>query len=359
MRKIKDYQAPTTLYRKLKKLIRMKMFLKKRFIKKILIGTFSIVLLFFLFVFIVIPVIYKNSYNLQKALVFLNMVHVPVDFEHPEKYMNGVRNFYLKTDDNVTLGVWHLLPQKLIDYSPEKYDTALSGGEPIILYLHGNSGNRGAGHRIDLYKLLQNQNYHIVAFDYRSYGDSSPIEPSELGVVEDSKTVYKWLKKKAAGLAKIIIWGHSLGTGISSHLVDILESEGERVTGLILESPFNNMKEEIRSYPLAKFFIYLPWFDYFFTEPMYNNGLQFESDKHLLKVSTPILILHAEDDIVIPVALGEKLYKTLQKERPNNLTTLVKFSQSERLGHKYIYKSSLLPSKVNAFVNSSIALERF
>lgn len=40
---------------------------------------------------------------------------------------------------------------------------------------------------------------------------------------------------------------------------------------------------------------------------MYDNGLRFESDVHLSKVSAPIMILHAEDDIVIPIDLGEKV----------------------------------------------------
>lgn len=56
-------------------------------------------------------------------------------------------------------------------------------------------------------------------------------------------------------------------------------------------------------------FRYLPWFDFFFTEPMYQNGLKFQSDRHLVKVKAPILILHAEDDLVIPIKLGLKVNK--------------------------------------------------
>lgn len=40
---------------------------------------------------------------------------------------------------------------------------------------------------------------------------------------------------------------------------------------------------------------------------MYENGLKFESDKHLARVKAPILILHAEDDMVIPITLGRKV----------------------------------------------------
>ena len=68
---------------------------------------------------------------------------------------------------------------------------------PIVLYLHGNTGSRAREHRIELYKVLQNLNYHIVCFDYRGYADSSPIVPSKTGVVEDTLKVYDYVKSHA------------------------------------------------------------------------------------------------------------------------------------------------------------------
>jgi hypothetical protein len=47
---------------------------------------------------------------------------------------------------------------------------------------------------------------------FTGYGDSSQVEPSEEGVVADTKAVYRWVKSKARG-SKIFFWGHSLGTG--------------------------------------------------------------------------------------------------------------------------------------------------
>lgn len=48
----------------------------------------------------------------------------------------------------------------------------------------------------------------------------------------------------------------------------------------------------------------LPWFQYTFVEPMYNNGFVFKTDEHINYVSCPIKILHAEDDMVVPIKLG-------------------------------------------------------
>ena len=67
----------------------------------------------------------------------------------------------------------HMLPHSLANksYNDDEHEKSLSEGFPIILYLHGNSGSRISSHRLELYKILQSLDYHIVTLDYR--GDSS------------------------------------------------------------------------------------------------------------------------------------------------------------------------------------------
>lgn len=48
------------------------------------------------------------------------------------------------------------------------YELSLSHGEPIIVYMHGNSGTRANDQRIQLYRKLRNINCHVIAVDYRS-----------------------------------------------------------------------------------------------------------------------------------------------------------------------------------------------
>lgn len=40
---------------------------------------------------------------------------------------------------------------------------------------------------------------------------------------------------------------------------------------------------------------------------MYANELRFESDQHIAEFRQPVLILHAEDDHVVPFNLGYKV----------------------------------------------------
>uniref|UniRef100_A0A0A9XHW2 Monoacylglycerol lipase ABHD12 n=2 Tax=Lygus hesperus TaxID=30085 RepID=A0A0A9XHW2_LYGHE len=324
----------------------------------IAIGTFISVLLILFLLYVVIPIVFKYTPSLQKGLLYLSSVYIPVDFKNPNKLIPASRNFYIKTNESITLGVWQILPISLVAPSiltpPADYEKFLSNGNPVFIYMHGNSGNRGTGHRIDLYKVLQKNNYHVIAFDYRNYGDSGQAELSEEGTVNDARAIYEWTREKVKGKGPIFFWGHSLGTGISSHLLDDLEmNKTSVVTGLVLESPFNNLKEEIKSYPLAQIWSFLPWFDYFFTSPMYENGLQYESDKHLTRIKTPILILHAEDDVVIPIQLSKKLYERILTSRDSNTVEFKTFPYERHYGHKFIVKDKELPAVLAAFVERS------
>lgn len=96
----------------------------------------------------------------------------------PKNYSNvdtlgikGVKNFYINLDgeDNVTLGVWHILPFEIlsdvIDNDDYNYDGILANGNyNILLYLHGNGGDRASS--LELYEILRKY-FQIFAVDYR------------------------------------------------------------------------------------------------------------------------------------------------------------------------------------------------
>ena len=125
------------------------------------------------------------------------------------------------------------------------YQEALgSGKHEIVIYMHGNTGSRARDHRVDMYQVLRQLNYHVICFDYRGYADSSPVMPTKKGVVRDGKKVVEYVKEHAKD-TPIIVWGHSLGTAVSSKVVADLSDEGTPPKALILESPFNNIKDEV------------------------------------------------------------------------------------------------------------------
>lgn len=178
----------------------------------------------------------------------------------------------------------------------------------IVLYLHGNSNSRGATHRVELYQKLRELGYHVITLDYRGYGDSSSDAPTELGVIRDSIAVYNYIRSCTNN--PVYLWGHSLGSGIATHMMSLLAKNNiPSPNVLVLESPFNNMNDEIHSHPLSRMFRNLPWFEYMIARPLHSSHLRFESDQHISEFRQPVLIMHAEDDLVIPFDLGYKVSK--------------------------------------------------
>ena len=323
--------------------------------------------------------------------MFWISVHWPkhVDFDQPQNEgLEGAINFYIPTDLKVEVGVWHILPQDLIEQGQNKpkqwFDSSLKHGEPIVLYMHGNTGSRAREHRIELYKVLQKLNYHIICFDYRGYADSSPITPSKTGVVQDALKVYEYVKTLGKYLQffptekypncsphfsapdiPLIVYGHSLGTAVATESVARLCEEGEPPTALILESPFNNIHDEIKYHPMSFLWRKMPWFKWFFTGTLNKNDVGFTSDQRIGQIYIPILIMHAkvlwetlgyfqqsrnesvlQDDLVVPYILGEKLYQSALAKRPLDAkpVNFVNFEADKGLGHIFIYSAPETPS---------------
>ena len=63
------------------------------------------------------------------------------------------------------------------------------------------------------------------------------------------------------------------------------------------ESPFNNIADEIRHYPLSSYWRNLPWFDWAFSGNLGQNDISFATDRYVANVSAPVLILHARVNI--------------------------------------------------------------
>ena len=182
--------------------------------------------------------------------------------------------------------------------------------------------------------------------------------------------MYDWVVAGCGGdSSRVVVWGHSLGTGVAGHLVSLLCLESNNPAGLVLESPFNNIADEVRNHPMCWVWSKMPWFDWFFTECLADNDVGFVTDQRLAVIDCPVLILHAEDDAVVPYKLGLALYesaqqvttlqhstnniwentiKTYLQSRPADWRQLQFQGYSADLGyaHKYICRDPHLPALV-------------
>ena len=73
--------------------------------------------------------------------------------------------------------------------------------------------------------------------------------PTKTGVVQDALKVFDYVKEHVGNSeTRVIVYGHSLGTAVSCEAVNRLCVEGNPPDALVLESPFNNIHDEVQSH---------------------------------------------------------------------------------------------------------------
>ncbi|XP_064317227.1 protein ABHD12B isoform X2 [Phalacrocorax carbo] len=278
-----------------------------------------------------------------------------VDLQRPELLLNNTINLYLTTEPGVTVGIWHTVPSSRGAEAQGKdqrwYEEALADAHPVIIYLHGNGGTRAASHRIQFLKTMGAADFHILALDYRGYGDSSG-NPTERGFTTDVLALYDWAKARS-GNSSILFWGHSMGTGVATNAARKLQEErGVQVDAVILESPYTDIREAAANIPITKIYRQFPGFEYFILDSLALSDMFFRSNENVKVLACPLLMLHAEDDAVVPLQLGHKLFETARSAyKDKTKVKLITFPEKLGLGHDYISFNPELPALVKDFLN--------
>lgn len=153
-----------------------------------------------------------------------------------------------------------------------------------LLFSHGNAED--LGHLQPLLRLLQGAGFAVLAYDYRGYGRSSGILPSEKRSIEDAEAVYAFATVEL-GIRpdRIIVHGRSLGGGPTLEL-----AARHPVAGVVLESTFVSTYRVVTRLPL------LP-FD------------RFPNLARLGTLDVPILVIHGGRDRVIAPSHGRALFR--------------------------------------------------
>jgi fermentation-respiration switch protein FrsA (DUF1100 family) len=183
----------------------------------------------------------------------------------------------IATEDGVTLVSWLI----------RSADTA----SPWLVICHGNAGNLSEFDRPLHYAGLRQLGLHLLAFDYRGYGESEGI-PTEAGLYRDAQATYRYLREKqGVPPDRIIVFGHSLGSAVAVDLASRVP-----VAGLIVEGALTSAIERGQElYP----YIPVRWI----------AGSRFNSIDKISAVRAPKLFLHSVGDEVIPVAHGRRLFQ--------------------------------------------------
>lgn len=316
------------------------------------------ILIITIIVFLFFPIIFRSSFTVQQLLIFMNYVNFGLT-EPVQVGLHCTRNLKVSSDESIQLGVWHIPPDEskctLNDDQLNQIDNLFNDERMVILYVHGIGGTRSTSHRVDLYKVLSNQmHFHVITFDYRGFADSTHIWPTSDGMTNDTNAVYRWLRiNYGIPSERIVVWGHSLGTAVT---VRFLSSVTESIPkAAILEAPFTTIQDATIVFPITRLFKFLPWYEWCFFESLAQNPkTRFNSTALLDRVRTPLLILHAKDDGIIPFNQGKQLHQIAEQIQPTDIVRarFVSFEWDKGYGHKYIAKDPDLPSVVTNFIES-------
>lgn len=225
-----------------------------------------------------------GGYLVLLALISIfqsNLVYFPskgID-RNPKSVGLEYESIIFKSSDNTKLHAW---------YIPKK------DAKTTLLFLHGNAGN--ISHRLDSIKLFNSLEMNIFIFDYRGYGNSEG-SADEQNTYDDAKSAWDYLlKNKNVKAENIIIFGRSLGGAIAANLGSTLKPKG-----IILESTFTTVKELASDlYPFV---------------PKSLIQFNYETTKYLKDIDYPLLVIHSEDDNIIPFKYGEALFKNAHEPK--------------------------------------------
>ena len=163
---------------------------------------------------------------------------------------------------------------------------------PALLYLHGTF--RNLYQNVPKIAALREAGYAIVAVDYRGWGDSTALVPSEATIHADAALAWAELQRRQPDATRRVIYGHSMGGAVAVTLASGLK-HGRDYGALVLESTFTRLPDVAAT---------AGWFGRL---GAWATTLEFDSLSRIGRVDAPLLMLHGSADTTVPVALGRRL----------------------------------------------------
>lgn len=164
---------------------------------------------------------------------------------------------------------------------------------PTLLYLHGTF--RPLQGNLTKMEALRSAGFSVLGVDYRGWGQSTPIVPSEESIQQDAQRAWAELARREPRATMRVIYGHSMGSGVAVTLASHLTSPQD-YGALILESAFTSFADVAAE---AGFWASLA---------ARLSPERFASIEKIGQVNAPLLMLHGEMDPTVPLVLGQRLF---------------------------------------------------
>ncbi len=157
-----------------------------------------------------------------------------------------------------------------------------------VLLFHGNAGN--IGDRLLHAQLLTDVGLDVFSFDYRGYGRSTG-SPDEEGTYRDARAARSaLLRQDGVDSGRVFYRGESLGGAVAVAL-----AREAPPSGLILLSAFTSVRDMGRvHYPIL---------------PTALVPDAYPSLRRIGGLECPLLLMHGENDLIVPVDQGRTLFE--------------------------------------------------
>jgi alpha-beta hydrolase superfamily lysophospholipase len=169
-----------------------------------------------------------------------------------------------------------------------------------MLHLHGNADSAFSPWQVRHCEALRRSGFNVLEIDYRGFGPT-PGRPSEAGMYDDSEAAYRELLRRGVPPNRIILLGHSLGSGPA-----VLLATRHSAAALVLFGAFTSIPDAA-----AERYPYLP--------VRLVVGVQFNSLARIGDVHMPVVIAHSRGDTLIPYSHALKLFAAANE--PKHLIT--------------------------------------
>lgn len=219
-------------------------------------------------------------YVMQDSLIF-----------HPSNQLSGIsgtpqtlgmnyEDVYLNSGDGGKIHGW---------YIPH------AEAKGTLLFLHGNAGN--ISHRLQTLEIFHQLHLNVFIIDYQGYGLSKGT-PSEQACYKDALAAWHYLvSERQVNKDKIILFGRSMGGGVASWLADKHDA-----ALLVLESTFLSIPDMAkRLYPVFPVSIL--------------SRTHFDTASRLQTISIPVIVIHSEEDEIVPFFHGKQLYESANEPK--------------------------------------------
>lgn len=185
---------------------------------------------------------------------------------------------------------------------------------PTVLFLHGARRNLyGSQHRIE---RLAGLGLNVLAIDYRGFGRSTPLLPSEATALDDARAAFEELQRRQPDPQRRFVYGYSLGGALAIALA----AERDGLAGVIVESSFTSIPDLVR----ASRWGWVPFLGTAVTQA-------FDSRARIGRVNEPLLLVHGTADGVIPHTMSDDLLAAATAVPPE-LKRLVKIEGANHRG---------------------------